>query len=579
MVKKAFWRCAFFCCILLFPGCSYKTQVTEDARTIASGLETAVEALLSYPVTFVYPDIEKKTREILDRPEGVITKVDLLTITEFSMEYEIGINIAMPFLDLQWYRNLECVCLPGCGVESLEGVEKLTALKKLWVRNNYISSIEPVRNMTGLVEFSCSLNPIANHANYELLGGLTNLEVLEIGNSGWAYCDIKFLADLKKLKRLSATYGYILNIAWLSELTDLEYLDLTGNEIWNIGPLENLKNLKTLRLGNNRIYDIHVLENLDQLTSLDLAGNKVADVSAIGKLKQLTDLDIKNNQITDIVPLYNLDKLTDVELWGNEIPEEDVTAFYEERRGEDIRVTQKGRLREDMAEFTFELTASYNLRVKFYEVQSIDVYENGTLLQTVSIPELTLFGQTETLDSMLDTLGFELEDVNFDGYLDIRLFDNLNGTYKKEWVYLVWNPEKQQFEHDARLNEISLASFDQEEQLIYGMERESGSSHYYSTYEYRDGEIVKIRYRAEEWLYLPNEQIKQYYDASSVETEEEEFEAFYEHIIEINEETGQLETVSEEYIFWGIHTWEEKLYIDASSELGKQITEDRTKYF
>lgn len=187
-----------------------------------------------------------------------------------------------------------------------------------------------------------------------------------------------------------------------------------------------------------------------------------------------------------------------------------------------------------MPEFKFELTAYYDLWAESYAVQSVDVYEDGVLLQTIHVPELTFFGQTKIYDSLSDTLGFELEDVNFDGYLDIRLFDAPNGTYVQEWIYLVWNPEKQQFERDGRLNEISLAAFDQEKKLIYGMVRGSASSHYYSTYE---------------------------------------------HIMEINEATGQLKTVSEEYIFWGINAREEKLHIDASSELGKQIAGDIRKYF
>jgi len=54
-------------------------------------------------------------------------------------------------------------------------------------------------------------------------------------------------------------------------------------------------------------------------------------------------------------------------------------------------------------------------------------------LQTISIPELAMNGQPFTYDSMKDTLGFELEDLNFDGYQDIRLFDTTNGNYRVEW--------------------------------------------------------------------------------------------------------------------------------------------------
>lgn len=259
--------------------------------------------------------------------------------------------------------------------------------------------------------------------------------------------------------------------------------------------------------------------------------------------------------------------------------------FYEEQEDHLITITQKGKLRQDMPEITFALSAFYDFQLESYALQTVDVYQDNTLLQTISIPELTLYGQTYISSSFQDTLGFELEDVNFDGYQDIRLFDTLNGNYRTEWVYLVWNPAEQQFQHDSRLNQISLASFDQEEQLIYGMERSGAACHYLSTYQYIDGEIVKIRYYEEEGRNLSDEQIKQYYDIASVKTSGVSFEAWYEHTMERNAASGELETVCEEYVFIPydsdgkqIENEEEELHVDVSSALGAQIREAFPSY-
>lgn len=166
------------------------------------------------------------------------------------------------------------------------------------------------------------------------------------------------------------------------------------------------------------------------------------------------------------------------------IPAEDPVDFDEQKNEASMfTVTQKGRLREDMPEFTFVLTAYRDIGWGSYALQSLEVREGDTVLQTIAIPELTVFGQTQIYDSMEDTLGFELEDVNFDGYLDIRQYDAPNGNYREEWIYLVWDPGENRFEHDVRLNQISLATFDQVEQLIYGMERSGAACHYYSTYQ------------------------------------------------------------------------------------------------
>ena len=256
----------------------------------------------------------------------------------------------------------------------------------------------------------------------------------------------------------------------------------------------------------------------------------------------------------------------------------------EEKQDDLITVTQTGKLREDMPEFLFRLSAYYDLQMEGYALQTVDVYQGDTRLQTISIPELTMGGQTCIDASSQDTLGFELEDVNFDGYQDIRLFDTLNGNYRTEWIYLVWNMEEQKFENDPRLNQISLAVFDQEEQLIYGMERSGAACHYYSAYQYIDGEIVRIHYYEEEGLAISDEQIVQYYDAASIKTDGTAFDAWYQHVMERNAATGELETVSEEYVFNpydsegnAIENEEEQLRVDVSSGLGAQISADLSR--
>ncbi|MDE7269585.1 MAG: leucine-rich repeat domain-containing protein [Acetatifactor sp.] len=516
-------------------------EITDEENTLENIVND--EAII-----FVYPAIEEKTRELLEKPEGVITKTDVLAITEFEMDAEC----AAPFQDLQWYENLERVRLHDCGVKSLDGVERLTALKYLWVRDNDITDIELVRELTDLVEFACAGNPVSD---YSPVSGLINLEELQIGDNGFSYTDINFVSDLTKLTSLYAPWCGIEDISVLENLTEVEYLNLR----------------------HNQIEDVNVLGKLEKLTYLNLEWNQIEDVSELGKLDKLTNLNLERNQVKDITPLYGLNRLEHISLERNEISEEELALFFEEKRGKLFTVTQTGSLREDMPEFTFDLSAYFDLERGTYALQSLDVTKENTVIQTISIPELTLFGQTYTYDSMRDTLGFELEDVNFDGYQDIRLFDTSNGNYRQEWIYLVWNPKEEQFEHDARLNEISLASFDQENKLIYGMERGSAARHYYSTYQYIDGEPVIIRYVKEEELFFSDEQTKQYCMAASEKEEAIAYEGYwiYLHVMERNGKTGELETVSEEYVFYpekseGTEAGEE-FHVNVESELGQQI--------
>ena len=540
---------ALFISLLL---CACSDTAGATGRTdmeLQNPTETVQQVSLSEEILFHSPEIERRTRELLEKPEGAITKSDVLAITEFDFDGYEEISCGKPFLDLQWFCNLEKVSLYHCGVQSLEGVEALTALKTLWVSRNHITDITPVSSLTRLVSFHCLGNDIDD---YTPVSGLVHLEDLEIGNVSEAKVDITFVTNMTNLKSLFARDCGISDISALGGLAQLEELSLGYNRISDISPLKNLQNLTKVYLNNNRIDDISPLENKQKLTSLEL----------------------ENNRISDIAPLYGLHALKHIELKGNRISDSAFEQFFAERKDELITVTQTGKLREDMPEFTFRLTAYYDLRREGYALQTIDVYQGDTLLQAISIPELTWEGQT-----LQSTLEIVMEDVNFDGYQDILVFDVLNGNYRTEWIYLVWNVEEQKFENDIRLNQISLAVFDQEKQLIYGMERGGAAYHYYSTYQYIDGEIVKIRYYEEEGIFIFDEKIRQYYDAASVETGGVTFDAWYAHVMERNAASGQLEAVSEEYVFEsydseGKAIEEEQLRIDVSSELGAQISAD-----
>ena len=75
-----------------------------------------------------------------------------------------------------------------------------------------------------------------------------------------------------------------------------------------------------------------------------------------------------------------------------------------------------------------------------------------------------------------------------------------------------------------------------------------------------------------------------YYDAASIKTDGTAFDAWYQHVMERNAATGELETVSEEYVFNpydsegnAIENEEEQLRVDVSSGLGEKISADLSR--
>ncbi len=262
--------------------------------------------------------------------------------------------------------------------------------------------------------------------------------------------------------------------------------------------------------------------------------------------------------------------------------EEGGNQVLSQRDGEYFTTTVRGKLREDMPGFSFDIEARFNEKNSCYQVKSVTVREKDEVLQVISVPELSLFGETAVWEDLEECMGLELEDVNFDGYKDIRLFDTPNGNYLEEWIYLVWNPKTGQFEHDPRLNGIPLAGFDQETRLIYGMARSGANRHYYYTYQYLDGEPVKIREEHSVYLGEPDSEVLRRclgQAAGAEKTSDEDVEAAeicHETVWERNPDTGEMEQTRDEFRFYlsaedGVG---ELVTVEADSEMGKLLSEE-----
>lgn len=219
-MRKYHCLCALFISLLLC-ACSNTADTTD--MELQNPTEPTQQEALSEEIIFHSPEIERRTRELLEKPEGAVTKSDVLAITEFEFGRYEEISCEKPFLDLQWFSNLEKVNLYNCNVRSLEGVEALTALKTLWVNGNHITDITPVSSLTGLVSFHCLGNDIEDYAP---VSGLVHLENLEIGNASGTKADMVLAANLTNLKTLYARYCGISDISALGGLTQLEELKM-----------------------------------------------------------------------------------------------------------------------------------------------------------------------------------------------------------------------------------------------------------------------------------------------------------------------------------------------------------------
>ena len=147
--------------------------------------------------------------------------------------------------------------------------------------------------------------------------GLISLTSLNLRDNGLS--DISTLQNLTNLTRLNLRDNGISDISTLQNLTNLTYLNLSGNSISNISALEDLTSLTTLGLTSNSIIDISTLEESTSLTTLYLGGNSISDISTLEELTSLTTLYLHSNSISDISPLEDLTNLGRLKLAGNGI--------------------------------------------------------------------------------------------------------------------------------------------------------------------------------------------------------------------------------------------------------------------
>lgn len=119
-------------------------------------------------------------------------------------------------------------------------------------------------HVTGLIELN------AYSKNISSLNGIQELKSLQkvyLGNNNIS--DISPLASLKNITKLDLHTNNIQNIAPLDYLTNLTHLYLGKNNITDLNPLSSLSNLTVIELYGNRISDLQPLVNNRGLTQND----------------------------------------------------------------------------------------------------------------------------------------------------------------------------------------------------------------------------------------------------------------------------------------------------------------------
>ena len=102
---------------------------------------------------------------------------------------------------------------------------------------------------------------------------------------------------------------------WLVQLLGAEYfqevtvVDLDRTRVTDLKPLAGLKNLERLSLSVTRVNDLTPLAGLNSLEELSLEYSQVSDLTPLAGLNRLEGLGLSGTQISDLTPLAKLTSL------------------------------------------------------------------------------------------------------------------------------------------------------------------------------------------------------------------------------------------------------------------------------
>ncbi|MDQ0195255.1 XAC2610-related protein [Paenibacillus wynnii] len=137
------------------------------------------------------------------------------------------------------------------------------------------------------------------------------------------------------------------------------------------------------------------------------------------------------------------------------------------------------RIHADMPEFTYEI---FGYRDEILNHASkIVIFRNDSneILQQIN------FEETETPDD--ESFGFVIEDMNFDGYLDIRIQIDTPAAPNISYYCWIWDRSTSRFIENLDLESITSPEFDSKNKIITSFGRASAAEHFTETYKYMAG--------------------------------------------------------------------------------------------
>lgn len=338
----------------------------EDRRLLAAAVsevyagpvEASAIAAADLPSPEVsIPDVtlRRNVRRALDKPNGPITRRDMLRLTR--LVDRIYFPQVASLEGLQYARNLRVLDAGNGGdVADLSPIAGLVKLERLDLAYHRVKDLRPLAGLPRLKDLNLTASPAITDLSW--LRGLRNLRKLILDNvraedlsaishvvrleelemSGtfddlrplarlrslhdaelWArFTDVSPLGKIPSLRRLQLI-GAFDTAAPLGGLRELRSLALSSGRLRSIEGLQSLDELRALAVNSPRVRSLSPAGGMSRLRSLYAVAGKVHDLTGLSRAGELRSLQLSDNLISDVSDLLRLQHLEAVDLAGNRI--------------------------------------------------------------------------------------------------------------------------------------------------------------------------------------------------------------------------------------------------------------------
>lgn len=294
MKKMTVFLMTLLCIFCIFP---MDANATTGQKTSLSANDIIPNDETGIPDEGLY----KAILRVLHKGEDeTFTKEEAESIKWFDTYKTAGdLTLYVPIKSLKgigYLKNLITIDMEYFEGTTLEGIEELEKLYKLWI---YQSKIENLDSLTQCKELDNVTITFANLKSLSGKGTFSNLRSLDIGNNKLS--SLSGMNRFPKLEVLVVDNNKLKSLKGIGSLKKLRYLSANNNKLTNISAVQYLKNLVSLEVGYNKLTNINAVTKLSKLKGLDVSCNQLRSIPKLNKLKKMkiSGLDLKYNRLSE----------------------------------------------------------------------------------------------------------------------------------------------------------------------------------------------------------------------------------------------------------------------------------------